>query len=388
MKIVFIGDLSASGIFYKNIEEGKEILDNRILNIFKNANFTHVNLENPITNKQFRTGKKGAKLKAPLKLGDFLKQKNINICDLANNHIMDCGKEGIQDTIQILNKKNIFFYGIGKFKEYSILEYEDMKIALIASSHKEGPMGNRSKEGSYYLSNRKIKKIVKNIKKSEKVDFIIYNFHGGTEFNTIPEPKRRRKFHKLIGFGVDIVIGHHSHVPQGVEELDNRLIIYSLGNFCFDLPYHKDYLYTDLSFFVELTLHKNKKINLKKHYYKICLTKGKIELIPTLNNDLTEFFEGKIQVFDDPKSYYNAWIKEAYNVYLNKKSNNKISIKNNINIKNSCKIIKNIQINNFTQTILVFIKILNDIRRPNKRSLLFGSIRYILKYGIDIGMNK
>ena len=140
MKLVFTGDFSASGIFFQKISSGDEILDEEILSVFREADYVNINLENPITNTSFRK-KKGSALKAPLNTAGYLRERYINICTLANNHIMDCGNAGLDDTIESLNENGIKFYGIGGHHPYLLINRGNIRVALIASCHREGPCG-------------------------------------------------------------------------------------------------------------------------------------------------------------------------------------------------------------------------------------------------------
>jgi len=65
-------------------------------------------------------------------------------------------------------------------------------------------------------------------------DFVVVSYHGGEEYTDVPLPKTRAFVDAVMGLGVDVVIGHHPHVPQGVGWQGGRPIFYSLGNFVFD----------------------------------------------------------------------------------------------------------------------------------------------------------
>ena len=159
MKIIFTGDFSASGVFNNKIKNNDSIFDTQITKLFLNSNYVHINLENPISEHNFRE-KNGIKLSAPVETSSFLKKNNINIANLANNHIMDCGERGLNDTIAHLSKNNILYYGIGGIKEYVILQNNDLKVALIASCHKEGPLWNGTTPAPLNYTIDSIKKLI------------------------------------------------------------------------------------------------------------------------------------------------------------------------------------------------------------------------------------
>ncbi|MDK2807741.1 MAG: hypothetical protein PWP24_474, partial [Clostridiales bacterium] len=67
----------------------------------------------------------------------------------------------------------------------------------------------------------------------EETDLIIVSFHWGIEHTYQPEKKQQRIAHYAIDLGADLILGHHPHVLQGVESYKDKMIVYSLGNFCF-----------------------------------------------------------------------------------------------------------------------------------------------------------
>ncbi len=71
-------------------------------------------------------------------------------------------------------------------------------------------------------------------------DLLFVSWHTGTEYEQIPNPQQREIYRGLIEKGVDLVIGHHPHVTQSIEEYGGGWIAYSLGNFIFDQPFSKN----------------------------------------------------------------------------------------------------------------------------------------------------
>ena len=69
--------------------------------------------------------------------------------------------------------------------------------------------------------------------REQNVDLILACCHWGIEKDNYPENYQQQLGRKCIDWGVDLVIGHHPHVLQGIEEYKGRYIIYSLANFCF-----------------------------------------------------------------------------------------------------------------------------------------------------------
>ena len=388
MKIIFTGDFSACGVFYNKIKNDDSIFDVQIMKLFQNADYVHINLENPISKCTFRQ-KNGIKLSAPVETSSFLKKNNINIANLANNHIMDCGENGLNDTIAHLSENKISYYGIGGNKEYLLLREDDFTVALLSSCHKEGPLWDGTAPAPFNLTIDSIKKLIKQIKEIENPSFFIYNYHGGSEFNLIPEPRRRAFFHKIMNeCDIDIIIGHHAHVPQGIEWFNEKPIIYGLGNFCFDLDYHKRVPYTNISYLLEIGLERGRKIFLKQFFYTIDYEKKMI----IMNNDTTfiNSLNNRIQAFESKKQYIDAWEKECFNQYFKNfeypfnttldpipkshEFNNTLYIFN----KKIQYLIKQNKMSLFKKGVLFLCK---EIQQPNKRPIFFGAILFIIKRG-------
>ncbi|MCQ1535184.1 CapA family protein [Methanosarcina sp. KYL-1] len=372
MKIIFTGDISVSGIFKKNVENFQPIVDKNISDIFVSADYVHVNLEGPIT-ESVACDEKKTSLKAPIKTTETLKKYNVKICDLANNHIMDSGYAGLLDTIDSLKEKNIQFYGIGGYEEYLILKKDNLKVVLIASSHREGPSWDGKSPAPFLLNIKEIKNMVQQIKKKESPDYIIYNYHGGTEYNIVPEPKRRKFFKKLINIGVDIVIGHHAHVPQGIEKMGNKTIVYGLGNFCFDIDAHANKAYTQESYFIEMDLKKSD-YKIEKHFYYIDKSEGVIK--KSLTNQYLNFFDTKLQVFDSFLNYWFNWTQEGRRVYLNNNYDS-IAYKDKKVNKQSYSLLEGTNFKKYSLVKKIYIitkKISSDLAKENKRSLVISTI--------------
>ena len=84
---------------------------------------------------------------------------------------------------------------------------------------------------AFYDSSRAIE-AVENLKK--KADVVIVSLHWGNEYHKKPNRRQKRIAHQLIDAGADLILGHHPHVLQPIEEYQNGIIVYSLGNFVFD----------------------------------------------------------------------------------------------------------------------------------------------------------
>lgn len=139
--------------------------------------------------------------------------------NLANNHSHDYGEKSYTDTISALEDAGIASFGYNRIK---ILKIKGIKVGVT---------------GIYELADhqKRASQVKQNIKALKKAgaQVIIVNFHWGIEKQYTPDENQKALAHLAVDEGADLVIGHHPHVLEGIEEYNGKYICYSLGNFCF-----------------------------------------------------------------------------------------------------------------------------------------------------------
>jgi len=162
-----------------------------VFDVFVSSEMNIVNLEAPITTNNTKIIKTGPHLKHSPAILDFLKNSNINVVTLANNHILDFGEDGLNHTFQYLNTNYICKVGAaenivsaGKPLKKSI---GDSTIAIINICENEWSVASANKAGTNPLD---VIENVKQIKEAKKyVDFVLVIIHGGHENYNLPSPK-------------------------------------------------------------------------------------------------------------------------------------------------------------------------------------------------------
>jgi hypothetical protein len=189
----------------------------------------------------------------------------IDVAGLANNHVMDYGARGMEETQAVLASNGILYSGAGT-NSYSALQpvflsKNGMTIAFLslcsitgrAKNHQPFLDAGFGKPGFGYLSEGNLTTSVDYA--SDLSALVVVQIHSGTEYSPWPElshdqpefeacetirfPTRpttqdRAIRQYAIDLGADIVVCHHPHVLQGFEVYDGKLIAHSLGNFAFD----------------------------------------------------------------------------------------------------------------------------------------------------------
>jgi len=160
---------------------------------------------------------------------DGLSWANFNLLSLANNHTINGGETGLEETRYFLKEKSIDFVG------------DPLKCTEKYSFKKDGVTVlafNKTFPSS--CSDEELIDTIKLFKPSNPESFLIIIMHWGEEYQKINSVSQRELAHKIIEAGADTVVGHHPHVVQNIELYKNKLIFYSLGNFVFDQYFSKD----------------------------------------------------------------------------------------------------------------------------------------------------
>lgn len=174
--------------------------------------------------------------RVPTRYGKYLKEAGFDVMSVANNHAGDFGLAGRTSTQKVLDEQGIKYAGsLDPPATIAYLEAKGKRVAMIAFGHNNGMPSINDLPGA--------RQLVAEAKK--KADIIIVSFHGGAEGTDRQNvPNRNEIFlgenrgnlpaftHAVIDEGADLVLGHGPHVMRGMEMYKERLIVYSMGNFC------------------------------------------------------------------------------------------------------------------------------------------------------------
>lgn len=230
--INLVGDILLAGKIEASISrEGIDSIFRETASIFRLGDINIGNLECPLSGRGEPGPGREFIYRAPGDYARGLKRAGFNIMCLANNHIMDFGPVALLDTISSLEKNGILHVGagrdLGQASKPLVFEGKDLKIAFLAFTY-SSPAGKKS-PGTCRLDPGFMKKKIKEASRSS--DLVIAMIHHGVEYVDYPNRFLISLFRGAAEAGAALVVGHHPHVCQGIENYRGSLIAYSLGNF-------------------------------------------------------------------------------------------------------------------------------------------------------------
>lgn len=164
--------------------------------------------------------------------------------NLANNHALDQGEDGLKTTKNLLTQIGIASTGAGETTEEAwmptIIEKNGIKIAFIGASY-TSYNDDGSRRSPLVARMQDTDKLISALQEAKKkADIVVVTMHAGVEYTRNPTPLQETFAHTAIDHGADIVIGAHPHWIQKIENYQGKYIFYSLGNFVFDQEFSQE----------------------------------------------------------------------------------------------------------------------------------------------------
>lgn len=243
-RILFAGDIMLSRDVGAAITRAQDPLlpFNKVSEVIRSADISFANLESPFSDKP-TVMEAELVFKASPEYIQGLLSAGFDVLSTANNHAYDQGVYGVTYTYNWLKEHGILPSGSNPEKfdpTEAIIQKNDIRFAFLSYTYSAA---NRGGDSSPLIGNfndpEQMQQDIRDIK-GRNADVLVVSMHAGQEYERDPGEKQKEFARKAIDAGADLVIGHHPHWAQTVEEYKDKWILYSLGNFVFDQMWSRD----------------------------------------------------------------------------------------------------------------------------------------------------
>jgi hypothetical protein len=233
--VIVAGDIMLGGRAKKAVAEfGPDYPFDGVLPLLRKPPIVLGNLEGPFAEKA-RKQQRNFSYRVDVSLASSLSRAGINVVTLANNHLMDCGRSGVLETLDVLSRANVFALGAGTNERSAhapvIRPAGGIRIGLLGYYWNRRTAATVDQPGSAMDPPEALEADIRALR--EHVDRIVVTFHWGVPYEREPSSDDRAKAQFAVDCGADAVVGHHPHIVQPFEIYRGCPIFYSVGNFAF-----------------------------------------------------------------------------------------------------------------------------------------------------------
>ena len=215
-------------------EQGPDYPFAGVIPLLRRSEIVFGNLEGPFAQEAPKVDRTFSYRVNP-KLAAALARANVKVLTLANNHLTDCGRAGVLETLEALASAGIDAVGGGENEEAAhrpmIRRAGRLSVGLLGYYWNRRTAATREFPGSAVDRPEALRTDISALR--EQVDRAVVAFHWGVPYEREPLPEDREKARLAIDCGADAVVGHHPHVIQPIEVYRGCPIFYSVGNFTF-----------------------------------------------------------------------------------------------------------------------------------------------------------
>lgn len=230
--LVFLGDM----MFDRHIRQNAQrrggydvLLSQGLKDMFARADLVVGNLEGPVTKSPSKSVGSVVGSSANFiftfdpAVVPFLYKHNIRLVNLGNNHILNFGNAGLDETYDFLEQGNVSYFGVTG----SPLERTSTNSLSIGDTRFAFVNYNQFTPEGFDSALQDLASV------RDTHDVVIVYTHWGNEY--VPENAvLKEQARTFVESGADLIIGSHPHVVTGTEVIDGKTVYYSLGNFIFD----------------------------------------------------------------------------------------------------------------------------------------------------------
>lgn len=214
------------------LARGWEEAISNISPVIESCDLAIANLETPLTSKTSTSVCKGMHLKSDARACRILKALGVEYVSLANNHIFDFGFSGLRDTTEALSSKGIKYFGLSGSNEI-IVNNEISIHGFCCYSTNAAGMSKKEGDGLVVpLTRENVELALEQDARRGLLSFLC--FHWGDEYSHYPNARQIKFVEEITALYPCIIQGHHAHVMQGIQDVNDSVVFYNQGNFYFD----------------------------------------------------------------------------------------------------------------------------------------------------------
>jgi len=233
--LVAVGDIMLGGRLRKVLaEHGDDYPFASTLPLLRRAEVLIGNLEGPLARVAARQERNFSYRVAP-RHAWTLARAGFRGLTLANNHLLDCGRSGVVETLAALERAGVTALGAGRSRTEAhapgVFEAGGCLIGVLAYYWNRRTSATSRLPGSAMDSRDELETDLRGLR--GLVDRLVVFFHWGLPYLREPAQEDRDKARFAVECGADVVVGHHPHIVQPFEIWKGRPIFYSVGNFAF-----------------------------------------------------------------------------------------------------------------------------------------------------------
>lgn len=298
--------------------------------IIESADIAFINQETPMAGEKYGYDD-WPYFNSPQDLAYDIVEAGFDVVNLATNHMLDAGSEGLKDTIEFWNTMPVTTIGgylnEEDFNNIRVTKTKDISIAWLSFTYSTN--GIRLKNGYDivipYEDEETIREMV--TKANEIADLVFVSMHWGSEYKFKPNQNQKNLASMMAGLGVDVIIGHHPHVLQPVEWVESpngdghrTLCVYSLGN----IAAEQDHDYNLVGGIITFDIVREKgEISIQNpilvptvYYYNRSFYKNSIHLMKDFTDDMAKSlglsYYGRSTTLDKLRSYVTNTISPEF----------------------------------------------------------------------------
>lgn len=239
--IAFAGDVHFEGPIAGHLADDPATVFGAVTPLLRRADLTVVNLETAVTDRGAPADKQYV-FRAPASAFAALRAAGVDVATVANNHGMDYGPVGLQDTLREARAAGFPLIGAGQDDAQAFTPYRatvrGWRVAVLGVTHVlDSKVAGAWTAGPHHpglASAYRTQELLAAVRQARRTsDTVVVYLHWGTELQACPTGRQRTLAQQLVDAGADVVVGSHAHVVLGSGRLGTAYVDYGLGNFLF-----------------------------------------------------------------------------------------------------------------------------------------------------------